>query len=286
MRLIDPLARAIRRYWRVKRVDLALTLTGAIIVAWIIAMAALAPVVAPYDPYVSVDDVLLPPSREHLMGTDNLGRDVFSRILYGSRTVMAVVLASTMLSMGVGTLVGLVSGYFGGLVDRVLSLVMDSIYAFPGLILAIAVAAMLGPGVSNTVVSISIVYIPTYFRMIRGQVLSVKSQLYVEAATALGAPHKVIMLKYILPNVIPVLPVVFSMNVADAVLTEAGLSFLGLGVPAPTPDWGFDLRNGQRNLLAGYWWGSTFPGFMIVLLAVGFSLLGEGLNELISPERR
>jgi len=164
--------------------------------------------------------------------------------------------------------------------------VMDSIYAFPGLILAIAVAAMLGPGVVNTVVAISAVYVPTYFRMVRGQVLTVKSQLYVAAAKALGANHKTIMLKYILPNVLPILPVVFSMNVADAVLTEAALSFLGLGVPAPTPDWGFDLRNGQRNLLAGYWWISTFPGFFIVLLALGFSLLGEGLNELLNPSRR
>ena len=276
----------IGRLWRVRRVDFLLTVAGLAIVAAIFGMAVLAPFLAPYDPCTSVDKGLLPPSLKHPLGTDNLGRDMLSRVIYGSRTVLLVVLSSTFISMALGTLIGLISGYFGGYVDRLLSLVMDSIYSFPGLILAIAVAAMLGPGVVNTVVAISAVYVPTYFRMVRGQVLTVKSQLYVEAAKALGADHKTIMLKYILPNVLPILPVVFSMNVADAVLTEAALSFLGLGVPAPTPDWGFDLRNGQRNLLAGYWWISTFPGFFIVLLALGFSLLGEGLNELLNPSRR
>lgn len=259
---------------------------GLVIVLVISFMAIAAPLVAPYDPLSSVDKALLPPSTNHIMGTDNLGRDVLSRLIYGSRTVMTVVLLSTIISMSIGTVAGLISGYFGGIVDRVLSLTMDSIYSFPGLILAIAIASMLGPGVMNTVISISIVYIPTYFRMIRGQTLSVKNQLYVEAAEALGASKLTILRKYVLPNVITVIPVVFSMNVADAVLTEAGLSFLGLGVPSPTPDWGFDLKNGQRNLLAGYWWISIFPGIMIVILALGFSLLGEGLNELLNPERR
>ncbi|OYT30229.1 MAG: peptide ABC transporter permease [Thermofilum sp. ex4484_82] len=279
-------AEYIVRLFKKRKVDFMLTVIGFAIVFTITLMAILAPFIAPYDPYVSVDDALLPPSNEHLMGTDNLGRDVWSRILYGSYTVMIVVLASTLISLTIGSLLGLVSGYFGGAVDRVLSLIMDSLYSFPGLIFAIAVAAMLGPGVTNTIVSISIVYIPTYFRMVRGQTLSVKTSLYVEAATAIGASHKTILFKYIFANVSVIIPVVFSMNVADAVLTEAGLSFLGLGVPAPIPDWGFDLKNGQRNFLAGYWWISAFPGFMIVLLALGFSLLGEGLNELLNPERR
>ena len=282
MMLLESLAKLLRR----RPVDTSLTLAGAAIVAAMAFMALAAPLIAPYDPYVSVDKALLPPSSSHPMGTDNLGRDVYSRVIYGSRIVLAVVLTSTLVSMAIGTALGLVSGYFGGVLDRALSVVMDSIYAFPGLILAIAFAAMLGPGVYNTIVSISVVYIPTYFRMVRGQVLSVKSSLYVEAAKALGASHGRIMWRYILPNVLPILPVIFSMNVADAVLTEAALSFLGVGVPAPTPDWGFDLRNGQRNLLAGYWWPSTFPGIMIVVLALGFSLLGEGLNELLNPSRR
>jgi len=276
----------LRDYLKRRPVDTILTLSGTAIVALIVVMALAAPLIAPYDPYVSVDEALLPPSPKHLMGTDNLGRDVFSRVVYGSQIILVVVLTSTLTSMAIGAVLGLVSGYFGGTLDRAISVIMDSIYAFPGLILAIAFAAMLGPGVMNTMISISVVYIPTYFRMVRGQVLSVKSKLYVEAARALGASHGRIMIKYVLPNVLPVLPVVFSMNVADAVLTEAALSFLGVGVPAPTPDWGFDLKNGQRNLLAGYWWASTFPGIFIVILALGFSLLGEGLNELVNPSRR
>jgi len=280
------LATTLVKIYKKRRIDFLLTVAGLAVVLSILFIALLAPYIAPYDPYVSVDEALLPPSPKHIMGTDNLGRDVYSRILYGSRTVIIVVLTSTLVSLVVGSTLGLISGYFGGKVDRALSIVMDSLYSFPGLILAIAVAAMLGPGILNTIVSISVVYIPTYFRMVRGQTLSVKNSLYVEAAVAMGASHKTILFQYIFPNVSVIIPVVFSMNVADAVLTEAGLSFLGLGVPAPIPDWGFDLKNGQRNLLAGYWWISTFPGIMIVLLALGFSLLGEGLNELLNPERR
>lgn len=280
------LAAVLKKYWRRKRIDLLLTLVGALVVVSVIIMAVAAPLLAPYNPYVSVDSALLPPGPGHPMGTDSLGRDVYSRVVYGSRVVLTVVLASTLVSMVLGSSLGLVSGYLGGAVDRVVSVIMDSIYAFPGLILAIAIAAMLGPGVVNSVVSISVVYIPTYFRMIRGHVLSEKSKLYVEAARALGATDLTIMTRYILPNVVVTIPVVFSMNVADAVLTEAALSFLGLGVPAPIPDWGFDLKNGQRNLLAGYWWPSLWPGVFIVLLALGFSLLGEGLNELVGEGSR
>lgn len=280
------LAATLAKIYKKRKIDFLLTIAGLAIVLSILFIALLAPYITPYDPYISVDEALLPPSLKHIMGTDNLGRDVYSRILYGSRTVIIVVLTSTLVSLVVGSTLGLISGYFGGKVDRALSIVMDSLYSFPGLILAIAVAAMLGPGIVNTIVSISVVYIPTYFRMVRGQTLSVKNSLYVEAAIAMGASHKTILFDYIFPNVSVIIPVVLSMNVADAVLTEAGLSFLGLGVPAPIPDWGFDLKNGQRNLLAGYWWVSTFPGLMIVLLALGFSLLGEGLNELLNPERR
>lgn len=282
MMIVEVLA----RYWRRKRIDLLLTLAGLSIVLAVVFMALAAPLIAPYNPYVSVDAALLPPGPRHPMGTDSLGRDVYSRVIYGSRIVLTVVLASTLTSMAVGSLLGLVSGYFGGATDRVLSVIMDSIYAFPGLILAIAIAAMLGPGIVNSVVSISVVYIPTYFRMIRGNVLSTKGRLYVEAARALGAPDLTIMTRYVLPNVILTIPVVFSMNVADAVLTEAALSFLGLGVPTPIPDWGFDLKNGQRNLLSGYWWPSMWPGIFIIVLALGFSLLGEGLSELTGESSR
>jgi peptide/nickel transport system permease protein len=181
---------------------------------------------------------------------------------------------------------GLFSGFLGGKSDRLFSIVMDSIYAFPGLILAIAIAAMIGPGIVNMSIAIAVVYIPTYFRMIRGQVLSIKEQLYVEAARALGASNSTILFRYIFSNIIPSLVVVLSLNVADAILTEAGLSFLGLGIPPPTPDWGFDLSKGKSFLPGGYWWMITFPGIMIVIVVLGFSLLGEGLNEILNPRLR
>ena len=262
-----------------------MVLTGLGIIITVALMAIFAPLIAPYDPIKSSGDVLQPPSAKHLMGTDNLGRDVFSRIIFGSRVVLAVVFSASIISMIVGVPLGLISGYFGGKLDRVLSILMDSMYAFPGLILAIAIAAVLGPSVFNAVVAISVVYVPTYFRMIRGQTLSLKSLLFVEAARAIGATDWRIMRKYIFPNLIPALVVVFSHSVADAILTEAGLSFLGFIVSAPTPDWGFELASGRPYLPAGYWWMITFPGLMVMLLSLGFALVGEGLSEIYAPRR-
>ncbi len=257
---------------------------GLLIVVTVLIMAVFAEFIAPYDPVKIVGMPVTPPSPKFPWGTDTIGRDVFSRVVYGSRTIMVVILMSTALSMLIGIPLGLISGYVGGSLDRVLSLIMDSIYAFPGLILAIAVAAMLGPGIYNTSISLAVVYIPTYFRMVRGQVLSLREQLFVEAARALGATDWRILRKYIFPNVFFIIAVVFSLNVADAILTEAGLSFLGLSVPAPTPDWGFDLKNGQRYFLSGKWWPVMFPGLMIILLALGFGLLGEGLNRMLGQK--
>ncbi|MBC7250191.1 MAG: ABC transporter permease subunit [Anaerolineae bacterium] len=218
-----------------------------------------------------------------IMGTDNLGRDVFSRIIHGADTVLKVALLSAIFSALVGVPLGLLSGFIGGYLDRTLSLIMDSVYSFPGLILAIAMAAMLGPGVLNMAVAISVVYVPTYFRVVRGQTLSVKEELYVEAARSLGATAATILRLYVFPNVIPSIVVVFSMNIADAILTEAGLSFLGLGIDPSKPDWGYDLSKGKAFLPGGYWWIITFPGLMIALVALGFALLGEGLNEILNP---
>ncbi|WP_202320231.1 ABC transporter permease [Archaeoglobus neptunius] len=258
---------------------------GLAIIVTVTLMAIFAPVIAPYDPIKFSGDVLKPPSAKHLMGTDNLGRDVFSRMIYGSRIVLAVVFSASLVSMSIGVPLGLTSGYYGGKLDRVLSMLMDSMYAFPGLILAIAIAAVLGPSVFNAVVAISVVYVPTYFRMIRGQTMSIKSQLFVEAAKAIGAGDARIMRKYIFPNLIPTLVVVFSLSVADAILTEAGLSFLGFIVSAPTPDWGFELASGRPYLPAGYWWMITFPGLMVMLLSLGFAMVGEGLSEVYAPRR-
>ena len=263
--------------------EVYLTLIGAAIIVGIFLLALLAPYIAPYSPIKPVGDPLTPPNSKFIMGTDSIGRDVFSRIVYGSRIAIVIILLSAVFSLVVGVPLGLISGYVGGHVDKILTLVMDSIYAFPGLILAIAIAHVLGPGVVNIALSIAVIYIPTYFRMVRGEVLSVKENLYVEAARAIGAKHTTILFSYILPNVVPSIPIIFSLNAADAILVEAGLSFLGLGLPAPTPDWGFDLKNGHPYLPARCWWPVTFPGLMVVIVTLGFSLFGEGINEILNP---
>ncbi len=262
-----------------------MVLAGLVIVTIVILMAIFADLIAPYDPTKFAGKPLSPPSLNNPMGTDNLGRDILSRVIHGSRVVLLVVFAASMVSMSIGVPIGLISGFFGGKLDRAISMIMDSMYAFPSLILAIAIAAVLGPSVLNAVVAISVVYVPTYFRMIRGQTLSLKSRLFVEAARAAGAGNFRIMRKYIFPNLVTTVIVVFSLSVADAILTEAGLSFLGFIVTAPTPDWGFDLSSGRPYLPSGYWWMITFPGFMVMLLALGFALIGEGLSELYAPRR-
>jgi len=223
------------------------------------------------------------PSATHLMGTDNLGRDVWARVVYGSQTILGVAIAASILSAFIGIPLGLISGFSGKIGDKVLSLVMDSVYSFPGLILAIAFAAMLGPGVINITLAVAVVYVPTYFRLVRGQTLSIKQELYVEAANAIGARKPTVLAKYVFPNVIATVVVVFSLNIADAIMTEAALSYIGLGLPAGIPDWGMDLSMGKKFLPSGVWWMITYPGLMIMLLALGFTMLGEGLSEILNP---
>ncbi len=232
---------------------------------------------------VQVKTVGEPFGTNFALGTDNYGRDVLSRIIHGAKTVLGIAILAALLSAAVGIPLGLLSAFSGGTPDRVLSLVMDSIYSFPGLILAIAMAALLGPGIWNIAIAIAVIYVPVYFRLVRSKVLSVKEEVYVEAARSLGATALTILTLYVFPNVIPSIVVIFSVNVADSILTEAGLSFLGLGLPPPTPDWGFDLSAGKRFVPSGYWWIITFPGMMIALLTLGFSMLGEGLNEILNP---
>jgi len=261
-------------------------LIGFIIILSIILMAILAPLIAPYNPIKKMGGILERPSTRFILGTDGLGRDVFSRIIFGARTAIFVTFVAVSISLSFGVLLGLLSGYAGGKFDSIFSLIMDAVYSFPGLILAIVLAAMLGPGIVNTALAIAVIYTPTYFRMVRGLVLSLKESLFVEAARAIGARDRTIVFKYIFPNVLSSIPIVLSLNAADAVLTLAALSFLGLGLPAPTPDWGFDLKAGHAYLASQIWWPSTFPGLMIVILTLGFSLFGEGLNEILNPELR
>ncbi|MEW5724689.1 MAG: ABC transporter permease [Thermodesulfobacteriota bacterium] len=279
-KLIGGLSRMSRKYG----VEWWILLAGAFIVGGVILMALFAPWVAPFNPHdQAAGPQLAPPSAVHLLGTDNLQRDVFSRIVFGARTILGVAIMAAIITSIVGTITGLISGFTGGVVDKLVSLIMDSVYAFPGLILAVAFAAMLGPGILSITVAVAVVYIPTYYRLVRGQTLTIKEELYIEAAKAIGAPPPTILGRYIFPNVIATTVVVFTMSVGDAIMIEAALTYLGLGLPPSVVDWGMDLAMGKKFLPSGQWWLITFPGAMISLLALGFTMLGEGLSEILNP---
>ncbi|WP_324668217.1 ABC transporter permease [Geochorda subterranea] len=259
---------------------------GGSIVAVVVVLTLLAGMVAPHPPTQAVGERLAPPGPGHWMGTDQLRRDVLSRVLHGGRVPLAVAAIATVISLSAGALLGWISGFWGGAMDRVLCLVMDAMYSFPALVLAIVVVAMLGPGMLNMIVAIGIVYIPTYFRLARSQTLEVRAMEHVEASQALGASRLRTLFLHVAPLTVPALLAVTSFTVADAILTEAALAFLGFGLPPPTPDWGFDIQNGQKFLQAGHWWLVAFPGAFIILVSVGFGMLGEGLNDLLDPRRR
>lgn len=260
-------------------------IAGIFIIALIIFTAVFPGAFAAYDPQdQNAGPQLGAPSRAHPFGTDNLSRDIFARMMYGSRTILGVAIAAAIASSLIGIPLGLLSGFSGGWFDRTLSLVMDSLYSFPGLILAIAFAAMLGPGIVNITLAVAVIYIPTYYRLVRGQTLGIRNELYVEAARAIGARRGTILAQYVFPNVIATVVVVFSLNVADAIMTEAALSYIGLGLSGSIPDWGMDLSMGKKFLPSGIWWMITFPGVMIMLLALGFTMLGEGLAEILNPK--
>lgn len=281
-RLLDGLANFIPALKREK-----LLMVGLFVVVFFIIVSALAPYIAPYDPitYRSAPR-LAPPSYAHPMGTDQLKRDVFSRVLNGARAPLIVAFASIALSMSVGTLLGLISGYVGSFLDRIISVTMDALYSFPSIILAIVLVAVLEPGVDTMIFAISIVYIPTYFRVTRSEVLTIREETFIEAVNAMGASGFRILFKHIAPNVVNAIMAVSSFNIADAILTEASLSYLGYGLPPPTPDWGFDIQNGQKFLQSGFWWLVTFPGIMIIILSLGFGLVGEGVSDLLNPKRK
>ncbi len=255
---------------------------GIAVVLAIIVMALLAPFLAPFDPNTKVADPELPPGGPFVMGTDRGGQDVLSRIIWGSRVPLAIIAVATTISLALGLPLGLLSGFAGGRLDRAILLVMDSIYAFPGLLLAIAIAAVIGRGILNVSFAIAVVYIPTYFRVIRNHVASVKEEPFVEAAIALGLPRRRVIGRYILPNVAQSIPVIFSVNAADAVLTEAGLAVLGLGLPPGIPDWGFDISLNWQRFDAS-WWATFFPGLFILILTTALTFVGEGLNDILNP---
>lgn len=256
---------------------------GVFLVCVIVGITLLAPLVAPHDPTQPTGAARLsPPSRAHIMGTDQLQRDVLSRVLYGGRIPLMVAMLSTVLACSLGTALGWISGYVGGSTDRILALVTDAVYSFPSLILTIAIVTMLGPGVATITAAIAFAYLPVYFRVARSHVLALREREFVEAARALGSSHLRILLRHISPNALQTVMTVVPVSIADAILTEAGLAFLGLGLPPPAPDWGFDIQNGRKFLQAGFWWLTTFPGLMILLVSLGFGMIGEGISDHFS----
>jgi peptide/nickel transport system permease protein len=259
---------------------------GSLIAGSIVALAVLAPAIAPYDP-VRVDPgaLLTSPGPAHWLGTDDIGRDLFSRILHGARTSLTLALAAVLVSSLLGSAVALASGYWGGPVDMVLMRIMDGFLAFPGLILALAMISFLGASSLTIVLAVGIVATPGLARITRSQVLIERRRDFVQAATVVGATDARILLRHILPNVASLIVVQASLNLAFAILTEASLSFLGVGVPPPAPTWGTMLRAGYSYLEKAPWVAIS-PGAAIFLTVLGFNLLGDGLRAVLSPRGR
>lgn len=256
---------------------------GLVVLALVIVLAIFAGVIAPYDPNAqTLADVLQPPSLAHPFGTDDLGRDILSRVVFGSRVSLEVGLISVSVALIGGCLIGLTAGYWGGLVDEGLMRVMDALAAFPALILALAITAALGMGIGNAMIAIGIVYVPGFARLVRGQALSVREREYITAARALGAGHWRIMLGHIWPNVTAPIIVQASLSVGFAIITEAALSFLGVGVRPPTASWGSMLNEGYQYLEMAPWM-SIAPGAAIFITVLGMNLLGDGLRSALDP---
>lgn len=257
----------------------------ALVVAVLLAVVSLmAPTIAPHDPLaVDLERELEPGfwagNWSYPLGTDNLGRDILSRILYGGAISLRVGYMVIGLTALFGTILGLISAYFGGVVDILVMRVIDVFLAFPPLLLALAIAAALGTGLENAMLAIAIVYIPMMARVVRGSVLTVKNQAFVEASRALAAPNRWIMVRHILPNILPAALVYLTLMLADAILYTAALGFLGIGIEPSTPEWGAMLSQGREYLLLGQWWVTVFPGLMIVLAVLSFNLVGDGLRE-------
>jgi len=266
---------------------------GVGIVVFFVILAVFAPLIAPYG-FDQVSDAAgrFPkqgsPDGSHPFGTTVGSYDVLSRVVWGARTAIEVVVLAVVFSLVVGVPLGLLSGYVGGRLDKVLVLIMDALFAFPYILLAIVIAFLLsdklGQGVVTAAVAITAVYVPQYFRVVRNHVISVREESYVDAARALGAPRRTIISRYVLQNVIQNVPALATLNAADAILTLAALGFLGYGIqPTDAAEWGYDLQRAIDDAGAGIWWTGLFPGLAIVALVTGFTLLGEGLNDVVNP---
>ncbi|MEW5747409.1 MAG: ABC transporter permease [Candidatus Thermoplasmatota archaeon] len=258
---------------------------GFIFIGFMVSIALLAPVLPLADPTEMSSDLFQPPSSEHLFGTDENGRDVLSRVIWGARVSLMVATLAVLVSMVIGITLGLTAGYFGGKVDYIITGMVDLFWTFPPFLLALAFAAALGAGLFNVILAISISYWAGFARLMRGQALSMRERQFVEASRALGAKNWRIMFTHVLPNCLAPLIVWASIGVADAITIESSLAFLGVGTKPPTPSWGWMLQSGLLHLSSA-WWISTFPGIAMVFTILGFNLLGDGLRDVMDPRMK
>jgi len=282
---VAPGARVAALSWRRLRRSSSLVM-GAVIVGAVVAAAIFAPYLAPYDPIEQeFTNQLRPPSAVHLFGTDEFGRDIFSRVVSGAAIALNVGILADLIATVLGVLLGVVAGYAGGRLDALVTRVIDVMLAFPYLLLAMIVVAILGPGLTNAMIAIAVVYTPQFARVVRSVVLSVKEQDLVEAARAIGAGPLRILARCILPNIVSPVIVMATLTVGFMIVETAGLSFLGLGASPPTPEWGSMLATGRSFMLTAPWI-ATFPGLAILVTVVAFNLVGDGLRDLLDPRLR
>jgi peptide/nickel transport system permease protein len=259
---------------------------GGILLLIIILMAIFAPFVAPYDPVKqNIRNRLQGPSREHILGTDQFGRDTFSRVVYGARISLRVGFSAILIAVVVGCLLGLVAGYYGGMLDNIIMRIMDVLMALPGFLLALAIVAALGPGMQNVILAIGISYIPSFARLMRSSVLTVRELDYVSAAEALGSSDARILFRHILPNSLNPIIVMVTLSLAGAILSAAGLSFLGMGAQPPTPEWG-SMISSSRPFIRVSHWCVTIPGLAIFTTVLCLNLVGDGLRDALDPRMK
>ncbi len=261
-------------------------LAGGVIFLLIVVMALTAPILAPHDPIkLNARASLREPGQEYWMGTDQFGRDVLTRIIYGSRISLMMGFVAVTISVTAGSLIGLLAGYYRGIVDIIAGRLVDVMLAFPGILLALVIIAILGPDLKSAMIAIGVSAMPVFIRVVRGSVLSLRGQEYIEAARVIGASDARIIARHMVPNVLAPIIVLTSLGVPAAIISGAALSFLGLGIKPPTADWGEMLSNG-RSYINAAWWLSTFPGIAIMILVVSINLLGDGLRDALDPRMR
>jgi peptide/nickel transport system permease protein len=272
-----------RRWWRTLRTHPSL-LVGLVILFVVAFMTIAGPYLTPYRPLKTNPEIMLQgPSSAHWMGTDSFGRDILTRVIYGAQLDLTIAFSVVAIALGIGVLVGMFAGYYGGMIDDVVMRLTDILLSFPSLILALAITAILGNSVTNVIIAIAVAYIPYFVRLTRGEVLSARELDYAEAARCVGNPGWRVMYLHLLPNCLTPALVQATLCLGWAILDASGLSFLGLGIRPPTPEWGVLVSEGARDIISGQWWTAFFPGAVIVVAAFSFNLIGDSLRDVAAP---